>query len=273
MKPGNLEQLEEKGRHIRNLVLDMCTSAKTGHVTSAFSCVEILVTLYYAGVMRFDPRDPDWSGRDRFLLSKGQASVILYPILADLGFFPMEDLDSFCKADGKFGVHLQHDVPGVEITSGSLGMGFGMATGVALAAKKDRTLPMTFALLGDGECYEGSIWEAAMFAAHNHLNNMVAIVDRNYQCVTNFTEDIVALEPIEEKWASFGWRVKRVNGHSYEELLGALEGVRARRHREPLMIIADTVKGRGVSFMEYNPIWHGAAPSGDDANQAKAEIE
>jgi len=251
----------------------MCTSAKTGHVTSAFSCVEILVTLYYAGVMRFDPRDPDWSGRDRFLLSKGQASVILYPILADLGFFPMEDLDSFCKADGKFGVHLQHDVPGVEITSGSLGMGFGMATGVALAAKKDRTLPMTFALLGDGECYEGSIWEAAMFAAHNHLNNMVAIVDRNYQCVTNFTEDIVALEPIEEKWASFGWRVKRVNGHSYEELLGALEGVRARRHREPLMIIADTVKGRGVSFMEYNPIWHGAAPSGDDANQAKAEIE
>ena len=273
MTLSSLEQLESKAKQIRNLVLDMCTAAKTGHVTSAFSCVEILVTLYHAGVMRFDPMNPDWPERDRFMLSKGQASVILYPLLADLGFFPMSDLDSFCQADGKFGVHLQHSVPGVEITSGSLGMGFGMATGTALAAKKDRTLPMTFALLGDGECYEGSIWEAAMFAAHNHLNNLVAIVDRNFQCVTNFTEDIVALEPMEDKWASFGWRVKRVNGHSFEQLLGALEGVRSRRHRRPLVIIADTVKGQGVSFMEYNPIWHGAAPGGDEAKQAKAEIE
>ena len=273
MTPGNLEQLEAKAKEIRNLVLDMCTTAKTGHVTSAFSCVEILVALHYAGVMRFDPMNPEWEGRDRFILSKGQASVILYPILADLGFFPKSDLDSFCKADGKFGVHLQHSVPGVEITSGSLGMGFGIATGTALAAKKDRTLPMTFALLGDGECYEGSIWEAAMFAAHNDLNNLVAIVDRNYQCVTNFTENIVALEPMGKKWASFGWQVKRINGHSFSELLGALEGVRARRNRQPLVIIADTVKGQGVSFMEFNPIWHGAAPSGDEAKQAKAEIE
>ena len=273
MTPGNLEQLEAKAKEIRNLVLDMCTKASTGHVTSAFSCVEILVALHYAGVMRFDPMNPEWEGRDRFILSKGQASVILYPILADLGFFPKSDLDSFCEADGKFGVHLQHSVPGVEITSGSLGMGFGIATGTALAAKKDRALPMTFALLGDGECYEGSIWEAAMFAAHNNLNNLVAIVDRNYQSVTNFTEDIVALEPIGKKWAAFGWRVKRINGHSFPELLDALQGVRARRHRQPTVIIAETIKGQGVSFMEYNPIWHGSAPSGDDAAQAKSEIQ
>ena len=270
---ASIEQLERKAKQIRSLILEMCTRAKTGHVTSAFSCVEILVALYHGGVMRFDPNEPESADRDRFLLSKGQASVILYPILADLGFFPKEDLDSFCDADGKFGVHLQHSVPGVEITSGSLGMGFGIATGVALAAKKDRTLPLTFALLGDGECYEGSIWEAAMFAAHNDLNNLVAIVDRNYQCVTNFTENIVALEPMEDKWRSFGWRTRRINGHSFEEILGALEGVRARRDRRPLCIIADTVKGQPVSFMSYNPIWHGAAPSGDDAAQARDEIQ
>ena len=269
----NIDQLESKAKQIRQLILEMCTRARTGHVTSAFSCVEIMVALHHGGVMRFDPANPRWPERDRFLLSKGQASVILYPILADLGFFPMSDLDRFCEADGKFGVHLQHDVPGVEITSGSLGMGFGIATGVALAAKKDRTLPLTFALLGDGECYEGSIWEAAMFAAHNDLNNLVAIVDRNFQCVTNFTENIVALEPMEDKWRSFGWRVKRVDGHSFEQLLGALEGVRARRHRQPLVIIADTIKGQPVSFMSYNPIWHGSAPGGEQADQARTEIQ
>ncbi|MDJ0763086.1 MAG: transketolase [Myxococcota bacterium] len=264
------EALEAKAKEIRNLILDMCVKAGTGHVTSSFSCAELMVALYHGGVMRFDPARPNWPERDRFILSKGQASVILYPLLADLGFFPKADLDLFAQKDGKFGVHLQHDVPGVEITSGSLGQGFNIATGMALAAQKDRSLQMVFTLLGDGECYEGSMWEAAMFAAHNKLNNLVAIVDRNYQCVTNFTENIVALEPMEDKWQSFGWRTLRINGHDFDEIMDAFKGIRSRQHTQPLMIIADTVKGMGVSFMECEPIWHGAAPSGEDAKQAKA---
>ena len=193
-----IQRLEEKARYIRNQILDMCCRAGTGHVTSSFSCTEILVALYQGGILRVDPENPEWPERDRFILSKGQASAILYPILADAGFFPEGDLKTFGQTDGKFGVHLQKDVPGVEITSGSLGHGIGVATGIALAAKMNRKLFMTYALLGDGECYEGSVWEAAMFAAHNRLNNLVAIIDRNHLCATNFTENMLQLEPLEK---------------------------------------------------------------------------
>ena len=265
-------QLEEKANYIRNLLLDMCCAAGTGHVTSSFSCTEILVALYYGGILRFDPENPDWECRDRFIMSKGQSSVILYPILADRGFFPKEELEKFCQADGKFGVHLQHDVPGVEITAGSLGHGFGVATGLALAAKMNRQLHMTFALLGDGECYEGSVWEAAMFASHNRLNNLVAIIDRNYMCATNFTENSVELEPLDEKWKSFGWNVKNINGHSFEEIFNALDGIRSRRSSRPLVIIAHTVKGKGVSFMSDHPLWHSVAPKDQQILDAKEEL-
>lgn len=266
-----VKQLEKKAKHIRNLVLDMCCSAGTGHITSSFSCTEILVALFYGNIMRFNPKNPQWECRDRFILSKGQASVILYPILADLGYFPLSELKKFNRADGKFGVHLQYDVPGAEITSGSLGHGFGIATGLALAAKMNRELHLTFALLGDGECYEGSIWEAAMFASHNRLNNLVAIVDRNHLCVTNFTENMVELEPFDKKWESFGWNVVNINGHSFEEILGALDGIRSRKSSKPLVIIADTIKGKGVSFMCYNPLWHAVVPKDEQAIEAKNE--
>jgi transketolase len=264
--------LEEKAQHIRKLVMDMCCSAGTGHVTSAFSCTEIMVALYYSGLMCVDPANPQWEDRDRFILSKGQASVILYPILADLGFFPLDELKRFAQLEGKFGVHLQHNVPGAEITSGSLGMGFGIATGLAQAAKMDRRRHMVFALLGDGECYEGSIWEAALYASHNRLNNLVAIVDRNHLCVTNFTENMLELEPFDKKWEAFGWNVKTIDGHSFEEILNALEGVRSRKSSKPSVIIADTVKGKGVSFLCYNPLWHGVCPKGEHAQAAKSEL-
>ncbi|CAB5093734.1 Transketolase, N-terminal section (EC [Olavius algarvensis associated proteobacterium Delta 3] len=265
--------LTKKALQIRQDVLNMCCGAGTGHVTSSFSSIEILVALYYGGILRYDVANPGWPDRDRFIMSKGQASVLLYPILADLGYFPKEDTERFCQADGKFGVHLQHDVPGAEITSGSLGMGFGLATGMALAAQKDRKLHLVFSLLGDGECYEGSIWEAAMFAGHNRLNNLVAVIDRNYLCVTNFTENMLSLEPFEDKWRSFGWNVKAINGHSFDEIFGALEGVRSRKSSRPLAIIADTVKGKGISFMCYNPLWHGIPPSGDEAVCACSELQ
>ncbi len=268
-----IAELEEKSNYIRRQVLEMCCRAGTGHVNSAFSCTEIMVALYYGGILKVDPHHPESDARDRFILSKGQASVILYPILADLGFFPTEELARFNGADGKFGVHLQHDVPGVEITSGSLGHGFGVATGIALAAKLNRDSFLTVALLGDGECYEGAIWESAMFASHYRLNNLVAIVDRNHLCVTDFTENIVALEPLGEKWRSFGWEVAHIDGHSFEAIFNAFDRIRCVRSTQPKVIIADTVKGQGVSFLCNAPLWHGIAPVGDQADQAAQELD
>jgi len=260
--------LNKKSYELRKTVLEMCIKAGTGHVTSSLSCIDILVALHYGGVMKFDPKDPKWAERDRFILSKGQASPALYAVLADLGYFDRKMLFKFAQKDGIFGVHLQHDVPGVEITSGSLGLGLGVAAGIALAAKMDRDLYFTFALLGDGECYEGSIWETAMFASHNRLNNLVAIVDRNYICATDFTENLIELEPMEDKWLAFGWDVMRIDGHNIRDILDALSNIRSRKSTSPLVIIADAVKGEGIECIANNPRWHGIAPKGKDAEEA-----
>lgn len=269
---SKITELEKKANYMRNQVLDMCIKAGTGHVTSSFSCTEILVALYYGGILRYDVSNPKWEDRDRFILSKGHASPLLYAILADLGFFHESEIWKFCQADGIFGVHLQHDVPGVEITAGSLGCGLGIAAGIALAAKMNRELHFTFVLLGDGECYEGSVWESAMFAGHYELNNLIAIVDRNWLCATDFTEDIVRLAPLDEKWKSFGWRVVTINGHSVEDILPPLDRFRSKQLNAPLVIIANTVKGKGVSFMENELFWHSVAPKGERAEIAKIEL-
>lgn len=266
------EDLIGKSKQIRKEMLEMCIGAGKGHVTSSMSCVDILVALYYGAIMKVRPSEPDWQGRDRLILSKGQASPALYTILADKGYFEKSDLEKFAKRDGKFAVHLQQDVPGVEITAGSLGQGFGLAAGIALGAKMNRDLFTVYAILGDGECYEGSIWETAMFAAHNRLNNLVTIVDRNYMCVTDFTEDLVALEPFDQKWEAFGFNVVRIDGHSFEELLHVLPGLKSRTSERPTVIIADTVKGKGVETLCYDPLWHGCAPQGDVADQCLLDL-
>ncbi len=258
--------------HVRLLILGMCSKAGVGHVTSAFSCVEILVALYYCGALRFDPQRPDWKERDRLILSKGHASIALYCILADLGFFPLSELDHFAQVDGKFGVHLQNNVPGVETTAGSLGQGINLATGLALAAKLNRELHLVFTLLGDGECYEGSVWEAAMFAAHYRLNNLIVIIDRNHLCATEFTENALQLEPLAAKWSSFGWHVVGVDGHDLDKLYSVLSGFRSRKIAKPTVIIADTVKGKGVEFMSDQPLWHACAPKGDQIERARDEL-
>ncbi len=268
----SIKWYKEKAREIRNEILDLCVRAGTGHVTSSFSCTEILVALYYK-FLNWDNEDPDWPDRDRFILSKGQASVILYPILADLGFFPKSWLNTFCEHNGKIGVHLQNDVPGVEITAGSLGHGFGIAVGMALAAKMDKEHYFTFALLGDGELYEGTIWESAMFAGHHRLNNLIAIVDRNWQCVTDFTENCVKLEPLTMKWVSFGWDVINIDGHDFNAIFCALEDFRCFKRKKPLVIIADTVKGKGVDFMEQKSLWHARVPKGDEIKEAKRQLK
>jgi len=265
--------LEQKAHHLRKLVLESCIKAKTGHVTSSMSCAEIMSVLFHGGVLRYDPKRPDWPDRDRFILSKGQASPMLYAVLADAGYFDPKDLTSFAQKDGPFGVHLQKSVPGAEITCGSLGQGFGFAAGLALAAKMDLKHHMVYTLLGDGENQEGSIWETAMFAAHNRLNNLVAILDRNYQCVLDFTENFLSLEPLDKKWEAFGWNVIRIEGQSVPQLLDAFQGLRSRRRPNPTIIIADTTKGAGIDFMSCIPLWHGAAPAGDEADLARAELE
>jgi len=266
-----VKHLIDKSKQLRSDMFEMCVGAGDGHVTSCLSCTEIMTILFYGGFLNHDPKNPTWDERDRFILSKAQASPILYSILADRGYFDKEEMDRFAQQDGIFGVHLQSDVPGAEISAGSLGHGFGLASGMALSAKLNRELHLTYCLLGDGELYEGQVWETAMFASHHRLNNLVAIVDRNSQCTLDFTENIVKLEPLEDKWKSFGWEVKRVDGHDLEELQGALKYVRARRSVKPLVIIADTVKGWGIDYLSYKPLWHGGTPIKDEDVKASRE--
>lgn len=267
------KKFEEKAQQLREEMFEMTVKAKTGHLTSSLSCVEIMTALFYGNIMKYDSQNPDWEGRDYFIMSKAQASPIYYEVLADVGYFPKEELNLFAQTGGKMGVHLQCSVPGCEITAGSLGCGYGIAAGIALALKKNRENNMVFSLLGDGECYEGSIWETALFVAHNRLNNLITIVDRNFICATHFLEDELGMEPMEEKWAAFGFDVKRINGHSFEDIFKVLENVRSKRNSKPLVIIADTVKGKGIPMISDQPLWHGiTVTKEDDIVKARKEL-
>jgi transketolase len=271
MEPIEVDELQNKADMLRLATLDLCVGAQKGHLTSAFSCAELLTALYYGKVLRYDPKKPKWEDRDRLFISKGHASPLLYSILKDLGFIPADYLEDFCKTD-KLGVHLQSNVPGVENTVGSLGHGLGVAAGMALGAKMDRKDYYSFVLLSDGECCEGSIWEAAMFAGHHRLNNLIAIVDRNYMTATDFTENSVGLTPLDKKFEAFGWEVKKIKGHSISEILSCFEGIRSFRRMTPFVIIADTVKGKGVNLSENKPAWHARVPKIEDAEVWRNEI-
>ncbi len=268
----DIKQLEEKCLFLRKKVLEMCLKAETGHVTSSFSSIEILASLYYQGHIKNDPTDEKMKDRDRLILSKAQASPLIYTIMADLGYYDMAELDKFAQKDGIFGVHLQDTVPGIETTAGALGHGLGVASGVALNAKMNRELYFTYCLLGDGELYEGSIWESMMFASHNNLNNLVGIIDRNFLCTTEFTENLIELEPLDEKIKAFGWNCHIIDGHNLEELDKAFKRLRNRPSRKPTMLICETVKGKGLESMSYQPLCHGVPPKGDAIEIAKKEI-
>lgn len=266
-----IDELQKKAKWVRQEILEMCARAEGGHVASSLSCAEILVALYN-GVLRFDPKNPSWCERDRFILSKGHAAPALFCVLADSGFFPADELNKFCRG-GMLGSHPDTKVPGIEAVTGSLGYGLGISTGLALAAKMDRKLYMTVVLLSDGECYEGSTWEAAMFASHHQLNNLVAIVDRNMLCATDFTENALRLNPLGEKWRTFGWEVVTIDGHSFKEIFPTFKDFRSYRLSKPLMIIANTTKGKGVSFLENNPLAHTLIPKGEQLEQAREELD
>jgi len=268
----SVNKIQEIVLKLKRATLAMCSKAGTGHINSSFSIAEILVTLYYGGILNVRPKEPEWRKRDRFILSKGQASPILYCLLADLGFFPESWCGEFNAPDAHFAVHLQNTVPGVELSTGSLGHGLGVASGIALGLKLKRELPLVWCLMGDAECYEGSVWEAATVASHNYLNNLVAIIDRNSLGATDFTEDMCSLEPLSKKWEAFGWNVVRMNGHNIGELLLNFGNMRRRMNRQPTMFICDTVKGNGIEFMENAPLWHARTPSGEQFDKAMKEL-
>ena len=267
----NINDLKAKAHWLRRELFEMAMRQKKGHIPSSFSCAEILVALYYGGiatVVRGKPEDPN---RDRIIVSKGHAAMSQYPILADYDFFPKKELERFTQVGGLLGMYADFRIPGIEGISGSLGHGVGMGAGFAMAARRDDRAYNTFIILGDGECYEGSIWESAMFAAHRKLDNLVVIVDRNELCIMGKTEELLELGDLESKWRSFGWYSCSVDGHSFDQLIPALNLV-GKTDRKPLAIIANTVKGKGISFMEGRSEWLNRMPSDQQIMEARVEL-
>lgn len=260
---------QEKITQIKIKAMEMCEQAGVGHVTSALSCAELVGILYYE-VLRISPDNSKWEDRDRFIMSKNHGSVITYPILQDLGFIGKNEV--FMRNGSRLGIHTKPGLDGVDFCGGSLGIGLGFACGVAYSAKLNNKAYLTFCIVGDGECYEGSIWESFMFGGAKKLCNLIVIIDRNQLCITDFTEKLLPLDSLEEKLEAFGWEVRGIDGHNLEEIRESLSDVRQDRIK-PLCIIAKTVKGHGVSFMENAPLWHGKAPTGAEALKAKAEIQ
>ena len=270
-KEQMINYLNNKTFDIKYKFLESFVKLGFGHLTSAYSCAELAVVLWYEK-MRYKGDNPEWPDRDRFIMSKGHAAGILFPIFEDLSLMKKEEIEEAVKIGGCFTKLQKLYLPGYEFYGGSLGIGLGLGAGLAFGAKMNCENWLTFAILGDAECYEGSIWEAAMFAGHNKLNNLVAIVDRNYLGITDFTENMLALEPMEDKWKACNWDVKRINGHNIEEILDALSGVHLRKSSKPLCIIAETVKGNGIEFMSNKNLMHGVIPKGDEIERAFKEL-
>ena len=266
-------ELIQRSQWLRQEIFEMVARQGTGLIPSCFSSVEILVALYYSRILNFKAGQPDWVDRDRFIMSKGHAGLAQYPILADLGYFPKNELAHFTEPESLLGLYADIRIPGIEGSSGSLGHGLGLSAGFALAAKYDNRAYRNFALLGDGECYEGSIWEAAMFAAHHQLDNLVAIIDCNELCIMGRTEELLNLGDLESKWKSFGWHAVTVDGHSYSSLLEEGFSEIDNSDGKPVVIIAKTTKGKGISFMEDAPQWHFKSMNDDQENIARKELE
>jgi transketolase len=250
----------------------MTAEAQSGHPGGSLSSVEILCALYFGGVLRHDPARPEWPERDRFVLSKGHCTPVYYATLAEAGYFPTEELLTFRKLNSRLQGHSKiGTVPGIEMSAGSLGQGLSYSIGQALAGRLDGLDYRVFCLMGDGECQEGQVWEALMCAGYYQLDKVVAIIDRNGVQNDWFVKDTMELEPLDAKLEAFGWRAISVDGHDFEQLLGALEDA-TRSDGRPTGIIAKTVKGKGVSFMENNPDWHGKGPNPEQLAQALEEI-
>ena len=267
----NVEMLKEKARDIRIDIIREVYSAGSGHPGGSLSAADIITYLYFAE-MNIDPKDPDKKGRDRFVLSKGHAAPALYAALAERGYFPKKTLLTLRQLGSMLQGHPDRKkVPGVDMSTGSLGQGISAAVGMALADRIDQTGARVYAVLGDGELQEGMVWEAAMAAAHYGLSNLTIFVDHNGLQIDGKNEDVMTVAPVAEKFESFGWDVQKIDGHDFEQIAGALEKAKKVTDR-PQAVIAETVKGKGVSFMEDQAGWHGKAPDEEQAKQAVKEL-
>ncbi|MEC4176677.1 transketolase [Adlercreutzia sp. R7] len=268
-------QLVAKATDIRRDILTMITEAGSGHPGGSLSCTDILTALYFGGVMDYDAAEPKKVGRDRFILAKGHAAPALYATLAHAGYFPVDELNTLRKLGTRLQGHPDSNLlPGVEVSTGSLGQGLSVASGLAAGLRLSGEDGVVFTVLGDGECEEGQVWEAAMFAAHQKLGRLVAIVDNNELQIDGCIHDVCDPGDLGEKFAAFGWDVVRVDGHDVDALVKLLGGLKAAAQPEgaPVAVIAKTVKGKGVSFMENQAGWHGKAPKPEELERALAEL-
>ena len=274
MKPvQSVEELKKIARALRIDIVKMIGAAGSGHPGGSLSEVELLTALFWR-VLRHDPRHPAWKDRDRFILSKGHGCPALYAAYAHAGYIDPKLLGTLRKLGSPLQGHPdKRFLPVLEASTGSLGQGVSVGIGTALAAKLDRLDYHTFVMIGDGEAQEGQVWEAAMFAPFHKLNNLTVIVDNNKQQLDDWTDSILSLKPFADKWRAFGWNVEEIDGHDFAQVIPALEKARGNTSERPTCIIANTVKGKGVSFMENNVKWHGVAPKPEEVEAAVKELE
>lgn len=264
--------LADRALFVRTETVRLTRIAGAGHYSAVFSCAEILAALYYSE-LRIDPARPEWADRDRFVMSKGHAAIGLYPVLADLGYFDAALLDDYTRLGSAFGDHPDMKrIPGIDFSSGSLGHGLSIGVGMAWAGRLAGSDHRTWCLLGDGELGEGQIWEAATSAAHYGLGDLVAVVDNNQLGIDGFVADIMPAEPVEERFAAFGWDTHRVDGHDLDALLATFAALPDRGGDRPQLIVADTVKGKGVARMELSPDWHVGNLVGADFDDVMTEL-
>lgn len=266
------EELKNKAKEIRRDIIQMIYDANSGHPGGSLSIADMIAALYF-NVLNHDPADPNWEDRDRFILSKGHACPAMYSAMAKTGYFPHEELKTLRKIDSRIQGHPEvRKLSGIEASTGSLGQGLSIGAGLALGAKMQGKNYRTFVMTGDGELNEGQIWEAALFCGNKKIDNLVVIVDSNKQQLDGWIADIAPLEPLDDKWKSFGWEVIEIDGHDMDQILEAFQKAETIKGK-PTVIIANTIKGKGVSFMENNLDFHGAAPTKDQYEKAMEELK
>lgn len=263
--------LKIKATEIRLRLLDLIYEAKAGHIGGSLSNTDILTALYYH-TLTHDPKNPKMATRDRFIASKGHAVESLWCILADCGYFPEEELHTFCQFGTRLIGHPNNKVPGIEMNTGALGHGLSVSVGMALAAKRKNDPYKVYCLMGDGEQAEGSIWEAAMAGAHYKLDNLVGIIDRNKLQISGTTEQVMGLEPLDEKWRAFGWNVVEIDGNNMDELVETFDKIPSIEGK-PTLILANTIKGKGITLAENNVKWHHYVPTQEEYNEAKQQLQ
>ena len=268
---SKLEALGKKSLEIRREIVTMVHRANSGHVGGSLGAADIVVALYYH-IMKHQPQNAGWADRDRFILSKGHCTPVIYAVLADCGYFPKEDLKTFRQIGSHLQGHpYQPKTPGIDASTGTLGLGISTGVGMALGAKLKKQSHYYYILCGDGEIQEGQVWEAAMFANKYKLDNIIAFVDRNYLQTDGNSEAVMPLDPLKPKWESFGWRVSEIDGNDFTQIISTVENAKKEIGR-PTMIIANTTKGKGVSFMENVASWHGTPPGKEDFERAIKEL-